>query len=242
MKDELLKALQGIRDLIVGQAMAAEERHRSPVSGLDFEDEVEAVLCRLARGYGDTVQRVGTQIGDSGRSKRGDFVVQLPTGSRFVVEAKKRSTPVPLRGDRGLIAMLDESMVNRAAGFAIAVAKDGSALTKEVGAFNDYDSNKVLCRFGDGGELLEVAYRWARTTLVASVARQEGVDIDVIDAAIDEARRAVRELARIKAKAKSIAHNADEIQSLLGFQLRRINAALDDATTRLSDGNARAAS
>lgn len=242
VKKELLQAVQGVRELIVGQAMAAEERHRSPASGLDFEDDVEGVLCRLASAYGDSVERVGTQPGDAGRSKRGDFVVQLPDGARFVVEAKKRSTPIPLRGDRGVLAILEESMVNRGARFAVAVAKDDSAFAKEVGPFNDYDTNKVLCRFGDGGELLEVAYRWARTTLALGAASNDGIDISAVTGAIDEARRALRELARIEAKAKSIAHGADEIQSLLGFQVRRMNAALDEAIAGLTYRETRVAS
>jgi hypothetical protein len=234
VRDELLRALQGVRELIVGQAMAAEERRRSPASGLDFEAEVEAVLCRLASAHGDTVERVGTQAGDAGRSKQGDFVVQLPDGSRFVIEAKKRSTPLPLRGDRGLLAMLQESMANRAASFAIAVASDDATLAREVGAFNDYDTNKIVCRFGDRGELLEVAYRWARATLLAGGTRDDGIDMSVIETALDEARRALRELSRIEAKAKAIAHGADEIQGLLTFQLRRVNLALDNATAGLS--------
>ncbi|MDI3315942.1 MAG: hypothetical protein QJR12_17220 [Mycobacterium sp.] len=241
-KSEFLQALQGVRELIVGRAMAAEERHHSPASGLDFEDEVEEVLCRLANAYGDTVERVGTQAGDTGRSKRGDFIVQLPDGSRFVVEAKKRSTALPLRGDRGVLAMLDESMVNRGATFAVAVAKDHNAFAKEVGAFNDYDANKVLCRFGDGGELLEVAYRWARTALKLGVASDAGVDVSIVANAIDEARHALRELARIEAKAKSIAQGADEIQSLLRLQVRRMNNALDEATAGLVDHEGQAAS
>jgi hypothetical protein len=130
--------------------------------------------------------------------------------------------------------MLDDSMVNRGASFAVAVAKDGQAFAKEVGAFNDYDDNKVLCHFGNGGELLEVAYRWARTSLLAGVAGVDGVDVGLVAAAIDEARRALRELARIEAKAKSIARGADEIQSLLSFQVRRINAALDEAFASMS--------
>lgn len=241
-KAELLQALQGVRELIVGQAMAADERHRSPASGLDFEDEVETVLCRLASAYGDTVERVGTQSGDVGRSKRGDFVVQLRDGSRFVVEAKKRSTPLPLRGDRGVLAMLGESMVNRGASFAVAVAKDHSAFAKEVGAFNDYDTNKVLCLLGEAGELLEVAYRWARTVLLMGMASNEGVDVTVVRTAIEEARRALRELARIEGKAKSIAQGADEIQGLLSFQVRRMSAALDEAAAGVSYRDARVAS
>lgn len=232
-KTELLTGLQGLRELVVGQAMAAGERGRSPASGFDFEVDVEAVLCRLAAAYGDTVERVGVTSGDAGRSKRGDFVVQLPDGSRFVVEAKKRATPLPLRGDHGLLAMLDESMINRAATFAIAVVREASAFAKEVGSFNEYDGNKVLCRFGDAGELLETAYRWARASLLAASTADAGIDVDGVEQSIQEARRALRELARVEAKAKAIAHGADEIQTLVSFQVRRLNAALDQAAAGL---------
>jgi hypothetical protein len=222
--------------------MAADERYRSPASGLDFEDEVEAVLCRLASGYGDTVARVGTRPGDVGRSKHGDFVVQLPGGARFVVEAKKRSAPLPLRGDRGVLAMLEASMLNRNASFAVAVAKEQSAFAKEVGAFNDYDGDKVLCRLGERGELLEVAYRWARATLLMASADHGRIDVSLVGDALDETRRALRELARIEAKAKAIAQGADEIRSVLTVQVRRINAALDDAAAGLTHREDRAAS
>lgn len=241
-KAELLAALQGLRELVVGQAMAADERGRSPASGFDFEDEVEAVLCRLAAVHGDTVERVGALAGDTGRSKRGDFVVQLPSGPRFVVEAKKRSTPLPLRGDRGVLALLDDSLVNRGATFAIAVAREASAFAKEVGSFNEYDANKLLCRFGDGGELFEAAYRWARTTLLAASLDDAGSDVETIEAGIEEARRALRELSRVEGKAKAISQGADEIQSLVSFQIRRLSAALDKAAAGLEYGVTRAAS
>ncbi len=243
VKTELMAALQGLRELVVGQSMAATERGRSPASGFDFEDEVEAVLCRLATVHGDTVERVGASAGVAGRSKRGDFVVQLPSGLRFVVEAKKRSTPLPLRGDSGVLAVLDESMINRAATFAIAVAREASALAKEVGSFNEYDANKVLCRFGESGELLEAAYRWARASLLAgSAVAEAGIDVDTIEGGIEEARRAIRELARIEGKAKAIARGADEIHSLVSFQIRRLNAALDQAVAGLDHRAALAAS
>jgi hypothetical protein len=242
VKEELLKALQGLRELIAGQAAAAGERDRSPASGLDFEDDVYGVLCRLAIAHGDTVERVGTQPGDSGRSKQGDFVVQLPSGSRFVVEAKKRSARLPLRGDKGLLAILQGSMVNRAASFAIAVAPDSAAFAKEVGAFNEYDGDKVVCQFGTDGELLEVAYRWARTVLLTGARADERADTAVAGEAVEEARRAARELARIEAKAKAIAQGADDIQSMLTFQLRRITTALDAAAGALSCRDDRAVS
>jgi hypothetical protein len=72
--------------------------------------------------------------------------------------------------------------------------------------------------------------------------RDDGIDKDVIGTALDEARRAVRELARIEAKAKSIAHCADEIQGMLTVQLRRVNLALENAAAGLSCHDSRAVS
>src|SRR5207245_4402558 len=107
----------------------------------------------------------------------GDFVVQLREGGRFVVESKDYSNPVPLRGDNGILAILRASMVNRSADFAIAVMKESSGFPKEVGAFNDYDGDKVLCIFGHGGQMLETAYRWARAGLLAAGAAKRGIDL-----------------------------------------------------------------
>jgi len=87
-----------------------------------------------------------------------------------------------------------------------------------------------------------VAYRWARAALLVGCAKDDGIDVAVIGGAIDEARRALRELSRIEAKAKTIAHSADDIQSLLTFQVRRMNAALDEAASGLSSREIRAAS
>jgi hypothetical protein len=229
VKEEVLVALQSLRDALVGQAAAAQVRRKTPLSGSDFEDDVETVLRSVARGYGDIVEEVAEQAGDAGSSKTGDFVVQLREGPRFVVEAKDCSNPVPLRGDRGMLATLRSSMLNRASGFAIGVMRDAEGFPKEVGSFNEYDGDKILCVFGPDGELLEAAYRWARTTLLLSLANRRGVDVAAVEAGIEEARRALREISRIEGKAKAIAKGADEIQGLVTFQLRRASIALDQA-------------
>ena len=229
VKDEVLTALQSLRDALVGQVAAAQIRRKTPLSGSDFEADVESVLRSIARGYGDVVEPVADHAGDAGSSKTGDFVVQLREGPRFVVEAKDCSNPVPLRGDRGMLATLQSSMVNRTSDFAIGVMRDAAGYPKEVGSFNEYDGNKILCVFGPDGELLEAAYRWARTTLLLGLADRRGVDVAAVEAGIEEARRALREISRIEGKAKAIAKGADEIQGLVTFQLRRASVALDQA-------------
>jgi hypothetical protein len=234
VKNDLMEALQSLRDALVAQAATTQARRLTPMSGTDFEDEVEEVLRSLARNYGDSVERLGSKAGEAGQSRRGDFVVHLREGARFVVEAKDYSSPIPLRGDRGILAILRASMVNRAAGFAIGVMKDSAGYAKEVGSFNDYDGDKVLCVYGLNGELLEAAYRWARTSLLAAFAASRGLDLAAVMAGIDEARRALREMARIEGKAKSIAKTADEIQGLVTFQARRASQALDLAVTGIA--------
>jgi hypothetical protein len=229
VKEELLNTLQSLRDALVGQAAATQIRRKTPLSGTDFENDVETVLCAVARAYGDAVERVGVQAGEAGSSKSGDFVVRLHEGPSFVVEAKDCSNPVTLRGDRGILAMLDASMVNRASGFAIGVMRDSAGYPKEVGSFNEYDSNKILCVFGPDGALLEAAYRWARTMLLLTLSDRRGIDVAAVEARIEEARRALRELSRIEGKAKAIAKGADEIQGLVSFQIRRASTALDQA-------------
>ncbi len=228
IKNELMTALKELRDLVVGQAASAEARRLSSQSGTDFEDEIEEALRRLAKSYGDTVERVGTEAGDSGRSKKGDFVIQLREGPRFTIEAKDYSNPLSLRGARGLLASLNESMVNRSAQFAIAVMKEQCGFPKEVGLFNTYDSDKVLCCFEHDGQFMDVAYRWARTVLLAATTK--AVDVATVEAGLDEARSAIREISKITAKVNAILKTADEINSIVAWQTRKAIAGLDQAS------------
>jgi hypothetical protein len=70
--------------------------------------------------------------------------------------------------------------------------------------------------------------------LLAAFAASRGLDLAAVMAGIDEARRALREMARIEGKAKSIAKTADEIQGLVTFQARRASQALDLAVTGIA--------
>lgn len=232
VKSEVLRAIQDMRDTLIGQASAADARRLSPASGFDFEDEVEETLRGLARAYGDAVERVGEAAGDAGRSKRGDFVVTLKEGPRFVVEAKDYSKPITLRGTNGILAALTDSLTNRSAAFAIAVMKEPCGFPKEVGVFNDYDTDKVLCCYEPAGQLLEAAYRWARTMLLADA--EADVDTQVVQDGLDEARSALREIGRIDGHAKSIEQSAGKIRQTVEFQLRKALSGIDKASSGIT--------
>jgi hypothetical protein len=88
--EEKLVALQA------SQQARAGERAKSAAKGGDFEDLLETLLGEIARGGNDLLERTGTDAGDAGRSKKGDFVLtidpDLARGAelRIVVEAKDR--------------------------------------------------------------------------------------------------------------------------------------------------------
>lgn len=229
----ILDNITQLRDAVITNIATAVERDKGTAKGGDFETEVEDVLCRVARAYGDGVTNVAAEAGEAGRSKRGDFVVTLAEGPRFTIESKNRST-ITLRGSNGILAELDASMLNRQADFAIAVSKSADALPKEVGAFNAYDEDKVVCAYGDDGAMLEVAYRWARTQLLLGLEEPESdVDVDAVRSSLDDARQAVVELAKIKAKASTITETANDIQNVVEWQVARAKAALGQAEQAL---------
>src|SRR4051812_36706212 len=95
--DQGFKALQAqIAALEAAQKARGEERSKSAAKGADFEDLLEAMLGDIARGSNDLLKRTGTDAGDAGRSKKGDFVLTLDGNLtrgcevRVVVEAKDR--------------------------------------------------------------------------------------------------------------------------------------------------------
>jgi hypothetical protein len=230
----ILEQIAQLRDAVVGSIAAAAERDKGTAKGCDFESDVETVLCRLARIYGDSVENVSTTSGEAGASKKGDFVVALAEGPRFTVESKNKSTAITLRGAAGILAALDASMLNRHADFAIAVSKFGEALPKEVGTFNPYDKDKIVCAFGEDGAMLEVAYRWARMQLLLELDEAESdVDVEAVRTALADAHSAVSELAKIKAKATAITKTAGEIQSIVEWQVARARQALSQAEQAL---------
>jgi hypothetical protein len=99
-RTEVAEGFRGLQEKLAAieaaQKARAEERSKSAAKGGDFENLVEGMLGEIARGANDLLERTGTEAGDDGRSKKGDFVLTLDPdvcrGSdvRVVVEAKDR--------------------------------------------------------------------------------------------------------------------------------------------------------
>jgi hypothetical protein len=99
-RTEVADGFRGLQEKLAAieaaQKARSDERAKSAAKGGDFEDLIEGMLGEAARGFGDLLERTGTEAGDAGRSKKGDFVLALNPdvcrGSevRVVVEAKDR--------------------------------------------------------------------------------------------------------------------------------------------------------
>ena len=183
---EKLAALQA-----AGAARAG-ERAKSAAKGGDFEDLIEGMLGDIARGANDLVERTGTDAGDNGRSKKGDFVLTLDPSVargaelRVVVEAKDRKV-----SGREMRDELREARVNRDAAVGLVVFTPQHA-PAGIAPF-DVRAGDVYCVIDPADPdpaTLEAAVRLARLLALASLREHEAA-IDA--AALTETMTAIRE-------------------------------------------------
>src|SRR5665811_1170997 len=146
-----------IREMLALERGHSQEAERGTMKGFEFEEVVEESLRVAARQMGAMVERTSNESGDLDRIV-GDYVVELASGARIVVEAKNKRA-LALKGEKGILAELDLAMANRHAGVAICVSKHPDAFPKEVGPINVYGRRILVCDDGEG-TLLWVALRW----------------------------------------------------------------------------------
>jgi hypothetical protein len=239
---EFRKLSERIAELEAGTRARAEERSKGTAKGVDFEDAIEARLTALAHGAGDLLERTATDAGDALRSKKGDFVLTVDPSRtrgaslRVVIEAKDRAT-----SGRRFAGELAEARENRGAAVALAVftpptAPNGTAPLALFG-------NDVYCTYdpeADDTVALEAAFRLARLLALASL-RDAAVqlDVDAVQAALDDVRRAVGEIQSMKTRLTGISTAAGEVTALLdGMKLAVLRGvkAIEEQLRVVEDG------
>jgi len=191
--DNGFKAIQErLVALEAAQTARAGERAKSAAKGGDFENLLETLLGEIARGADDILERCGTEAGDAGRSKKGDFVLTLNPALtpgcelRVVVEAKNRGM-----SGREIRDELRAARTNRDAAVGLVVftpehAPSGIA-PFDVRAGDVY---AVLDPADPDPAVLQAAVRLARLLALASV-RESVAELDT--GAISESLRTIRE-------------------------------------------------
>ena len=227
LHDEISK----IKEVIATQKGYSEAAKKGTQKGREFEERCVDYICDAAKPYSDTVEATGESAGDMSAQKKGDSVVTIDgTEKRFVLEMKYHTGRLTLPVIRKL---LEESMKNRRADYGVLVSRNRDALPKEVGWFNEYDGNKLVCALSenDGEEenvwVLTTACRWARLRMTSDSDGDLDIDPDVITKGINKIEASLKRMQRVTTKCSSISKAAGEIEELMKEEKGKIKDEID---------------
>jgi hypothetical protein len=218
--------------LEAAQNARAGERAKSAAKGGDFEDLLDELLGEIARGANDLLERTGTEAGDAGRSKKGDFVLTVDQALtpgcelRIVVEAK----------DRGISGreMRDEiraAKTNRDAAIGLVVFTPQHA-PSGIAPFDvrSGDVYVVIDPACPDRATLHAAVRLARLLALASL-RAEGATLDVssIGEALTTIREALEVVRALKVQLTGIGTASSNVSATLDKLRNVVLASIDQA-------------
>ncbi len=196
----------------------AGERAKSTAKGGDFESLLESMLGDIARGANDLLERTGTDAGDAGRSKKGDFVVTLDPAVargaelRIVVEAKDRKV-----SGRDMRDELREARTNRDAAVGLVVFTPQHA-PAGIAPF-DVRAGDVYCVIDPADPdypTLEAAVRLARLLALASLRERETeVDAEALAEALTGIREQLEAVRTMKTNLTQIGTTANAVAGAL---------------------------
>lgn len=190
-----------------GQTARAEERAKSAAKGADFESVLEIMLGEVARGANDLLERCGTDAGDAGRSKKGDFVLTLDpdvcrgADLRVVVEAKDRKM-----SGREMRDELRAAKTNRDAAAALVIFTPAHA-PAGIAPFDVRagDVYAVIDPANPDEATLQAAVRLARLLALATLRESETeVDLGEVRASLTAIREALEAVRSLKVQLSNI--------------------------------------
>jgi hypothetical protein len=221
-RTEMADGFRAIQERLVAleaaQGARAGERVRSAAKGADFEDLLEAMLGDVARGANDILERCGTDAGDAGRSKKGDFVLTLDPDVargcelRVVIEAKDRRM-----SGREMRDELRAAKANRDAAAALVIFTPAHA-PAGIAPFDVRagDVYAVLDPADPDPTTLGAAVRLARLLAVTSVRESEAeVNVAEVAASLNEIRQCLEAVRSLKTQLTSISSTSDNVAKAL---------------------------
>jgi hypothetical protein len=238
---EVADGFKDIREKLVAleaaQAARAGERERSAAKGGDFEDLLEGMLGEIARGANDLLERCGTDAGDAGRSKKGDFVLTLDPDVargcdlRVVIEAKDRKM-----SGREMRDELRAAKTNRDAAAALVIFTRGHA-PSGIAPFDVRagDVYAVVDPADPDVATLQAAVRLARLLALTSVRETEAeVDLGEIQASLTAIRECLETVRGLKTQLTSIGTTSENVSKALDKLREAILAWITRAERQLA--------
>lgn len=221
------------------QSARAGERAKSAAKGGDFEELIEGLLGEIARGANDLLERTGTDAGDNGRSKKGDFVLTLDpdlcrgADLRVVVEAKDRKV-----SGREMRDELRAAKTNRDAAAALVIFTPAHA-PAGIGPFDVRagDVYAVIDPADPDRATLQAAVRLARLLALATLRESEAeVDLGEVQAALTAIREALEVVRSLKVQLSNIGSTSIAVSAGLDKLREAIFAWIARAERELAAG------
>jgi hypothetical protein len=238
---EMEHGFKALREQLVAleaaQRARADERSRSSAKGADFEDLLEAMLGEIARGSNDLLERTGTDAGDAGRSKKGDFVLTLDPERtrgcevRVVIEAKDRRM-----SGREMREELRAAKTNRDAAVGLVVFTPAHA-PAGIAPFDVRagDVYTVLDPADPDPATLEAAVKLARLVALTAVTETEAeVDVATLQQSLTAIREAIEAIRTIKTQLTSISNTSRDVSATLDKMREAIVAWIGRAERALT--------
>jgi hypothetical protein len=222
--NSLRKEILTIGAEVKAQLVAGKEievvRQKTTLKGLDFEEYCENTLSDMARVHGDSLEITRKTVGAISKSRKGDYTITFGTniGKKLVFEVKD----VQEISLKGIHDELEEAKKNRNADYGIFVAKNVEAIPKSIGWFNEYNEGKnLVCALGNEesgdllhGEILCIAYKWAKLKLSTESLKQKKVDITFVKEKADTILQRLNSFNQIGTQCGNIIKSAGEIKRI----------------------------
>ncbi|HEX3265183.1 MAG TPA: hypothetical protein VHR16_05890 [Candidatus Limnocylindrales bacterium] len=221
-RTEVAEGFRALQEKLVAieaaQQARAGERSKSAAKGGDFEAVLEAMLGEVARGANDLLERCGTDAGDAGRSKKGDFVLtldpELCRGAelRVVIEAKDRKV-----SGREMREELRAAKTNRDAAAALVIFSPTHA-PAGIAPFDVRagDVYAVIDPADPDRATLEAAVRLARLVALTALRETEAeVNIAEVQRSLTAIRQTLDAVRGLKVQLTSISKTSDNVSEAL---------------------------
>jgi hypothetical protein len=241
---EKLAQLEGevkrLRDAREAETELAAERERGTGKGREFEQQAFELIEQLATARGDAAHHVGDERSASG-GKRGDIVIEVdaaagPARGRIAIDAKDEK----LSKNRAW-QVLDASMDERDAGFAILVVASDEKVPAGREPLHEYQGNKMIVTLDKetfDGRALELAYRYARCRVLMARERDLALDAAGVGDAAEEALSALKQAQSVRSSLTGARKGVDGAREALDAMVQRVEGSLERIESLISSADA----
>ena len=230
LKEELLKGMQELRDVVITESTRAEVMEKTTIKGRAFEKELYDFLHGVSKNFGDVVEHIGDKPSERGK-KAGDLLVGVRDSLLgdiellMVVEAKDSDFRSSTK-EKELIDEVGKAIANRGASIGIGVVKKKSSLSNNIGTFRFFEPNTIIC-CAEEPTAVELAYRFARSAIITRHLAQDYKHVEWEN---------VKDFAQyIENSLRRIATARSELKAM-NTNIKRINTILESYADDVKDG------